>query len=227
MEAPEERSSEPPGGASRGLPFRGSRNPPQRVILATHVVLHGYGHWLMNDPRGSGSVEFRQKKFEALGPIHLGRKWKQPTRQELKEFYRKANELLQHKPFWFNSAKRQALGEAFGGVVATRGWTVWACAVMPNHAHFCIRAHRDDSVTMWSKLTQASGDVMRRFSDVPDTHPVWSQRPYKVFLHTHPDVVDRIEYIEDNPVDAGLPPQNWPFVQPFPRRQAYASRAPE
>ena len=63
----------------------------------------------------------------------------------------------------FNSAKRQALGEAFGDVVAIRGWTVWACAVMPNHAHFCIRAHRDDSVTMWSKLTHASGGVMRGF----------------------------------------------------------------
>src|SRR5690348_11982715 len=30
------RSLESPAGVSRGLPFRGSRNPPQRVIVATH-----------------------------------------------------------------------------------------------------------------------------------------------------------------------------------------------
>lgn len=73
---------------------------------------------------------------------------------------------------------------------------------------------------MWAKLTQASREAMYAFKG---NHPVWSHRPYKVFLHTHRDVVDRIGYVEDNPVDARLPPQQWPFVRPFPERERYAS----
>jgi len=49
-----------------------------RIVIGHHLILHGYGHWLPNDPRGSGSEELRQDKLAGLGPIHLGRKKSQP-----------------------------------------------------------------------------------------------------------------------------------------------------
>jgi hypothetical protein len=67
-----------------------------RVILASHLILSGYGHWLSNDPCGSGSEEIRKDELKLLGDIHLGRKRIQPSKQELREFYRRANKLLDH-----------------------------------------------------------------------------------------------------------------------------------
>jgi hypothetical protein len=62
------------------------------TVIAHHHVFHGYGHWLSNDLRGSGSTELRQEKFADLGPVHTGRKaeHEQPAREELRAFYREA-----------------------------------------------------------------------------------------------------------------------------------------
>lgn len=193
------------------------------MIIAHHLILSAYGHWLPNDPRGSGSDALREEKFEDLGPIHHGRKRVQPPRTELREFYRRAAPRLNYAPIWFDDAKRQAIADAFANVVASQRYTVWACAIHSNHAHLCVRRHRDDAVTMMKHLSDVSRDVMRRFGDVADNHPVWSQRPYKVFLKTPEDVRRCIDYIRLNPVKEGLGEQIFPFVTaydgwPHPRR---------
>src|SRR5947209_8235910 len=104
-----------PKGIDSRLPFGATSSTPftPRRVIAHHLILTGYGHWLPNDPRGSGSLEIKDEKLEALGPIHHGRKRAQPPRSELKAFYREANELLEFQPFWFDRAKRQALADAF------------------------------------------------------------------------------------------------------------------
>jgi hypothetical protein len=84
----------------------------ERIIIAHHVVIHAYGQWLGNDPRGSGSTELRQKKFEDLGPIHHGRKIIQPTREELRAFYRKAEPRLDHETIWFDQRCREVIAAA-------------------------------------------------------------------------------------------------------------------
>ena len=80
----------------------------EKIIIAHHLVWHAYGMWLSNDVRGSGSTEIRDDKFKELGPIHFGRKKDQPSREELKDFYKLANPLLNFEPIWFDPAKRQA-----------------------------------------------------------------------------------------------------------------------
>jgi REP element-mobilizing transposase RayT len=213
-------SSRPP---DRRLPFGGnvktstqSRTAPPRPrrVLAHHLILTGYGHWLPNDPRGSGSVELDQEKLADLGPIHYGRKRVQPPRKELREFYRQANELLEFRPFWFDHAKRQALADAFSQVIERR-YTVWACAICSNHAHFCIRAHRDSYEVMWQLLTDAGRKALRNFGDVDPDHPVWTRAPYEIFLFTPDQIYDRVGYINANPIKEGLAPQAWPFVHPY------------
>src|SRR5437764_1158521 len=134
----------------------------QRIIIAHHLIWTGYGHWLSNDIRGSGSTEIRQEKFEELGPIHFGRKREQPAREELREFYRKANPLLKHEPIWFDSAKRQALVDAFGQVVDALGYTVYACAHLKNHSHSVVRRHRDNHLTIWDEFAHAGREAIRK-----------------------------------------------------------------
>ncbi len=107
------------------------------------------------------------------------------------------------------------MGESIGKVAGERNYTVWACAVLKNHVHMVIRRHRDDALAMWNAIAEASGAVLREFSDVGPNHPVWSTRPYKVFLCTPDEVRQRITYVEGNPQKEGLSAQRYNFVQSY------------
>jgi REP element-mobilizing transposase RayT len=187
------------------------------MIIAHHLIWTLYGHWLANDLRGSGSLELYDEKFAPLGPIHHGRKPKhlQPRRKELREFHAKAEPLLNFPRFWIDDATRQALRDAFTRVIAERHYTVWACAILSNHAHMVIRRHRDDSLAMWRAISDASRLALRDFADVGANHPGWSSRPYKVFLRTSDEVCGRIAYVELNPQKEGLPKQRYDFVESY------------
>jgi hypothetical protein len=191
------------------------------TVIANHLVVNGYGHWLGNDPRGSGSAELRQEKFEPLGPIHFGRKKDQPSREELKAFYNEAEELLEHERLWFDERARVVIAAAFEQLARERGYTCWACAVLRNHAHLLLRIHRDSGHLMWELMAHAAKDALRREGLIPEVHPVWSNRPYVVFKMSVPQVWNGIKYIEENPEDVGLPRQVYPWVQKYdgwPRR---------
>jgi hypothetical protein len=190
------------------------RAPRRSRIIAHHLILTGYGHWLPNDIRGSGSFELEKEELEQLGPIHYGRKRVQPSKKEISQFFKKAEPLLQFDRIWFDHAKRQAVAGAFAQVIEKR-YTVWACAILKNHAHLCIRAHRDTAEMMWTLLADAARKAVRPFSDVHPDHEIWTRAPYTVFLTTPDQVYDRIGYINDNPAKGGLDPQSWPFVQPY------------
>jgi REP element-mobilizing transposase RayT len=211
----------PQRGPKPGLPLRG-RNPPtnpaRRVILASHLVIHGYGHWLSNDPRGSGSDSTRKDELKGLGDVHHGRKRLQPPRAELRAFYRKAEPLLDHPTIWFTDEMRAVISDAVARVAEERGYVIWAWSVCGNHAHGVVRSHRDRAEVIWEHLADASRDALRGAGPVPPDHPVWSHRPYKVFLYTVDDVKGRIGYVEDNPEKERLPRQHWAFVKQYPKR---------
>jgi REP element-mobilizing transposase RayT len=198
------------------LPLRGSRNPPRRVIIASHLVFTGYAHWLPNDPRGSGSEKLRKDDLKNLGDILHGRQFPQPAREEVREFHREVEPLLAHERIWFKERMRQIIARAFGDAVRIHGYTLWACAICSNHGHAVIRTHRDESEVIWSNLAMSAAIALREAKLFPENHPVWSHRPYKVFLYTPEDVLGRIDYVNLNPVKEGLPRQHWEFVQPYP-----------
>jgi REP element-mobilizing transposase RayT len=166
-----------------------------------------------------------------LGPIYHGRKPKylQPSRKELREFHKQAEPLLAYSRFWMDDAKRQAIGDALAQVIATRKYTVWACAILSNHAHLVIRRHRDDALTVWNAFADESRAKLRVFADIGPKHPVWALRPYKVFLRTPDEVRGRIAYVEHNPEKEGLQRQHFDFVQPYnnwPFHNSHAVAAP-
>jgi REP element-mobilizing transposase RayT len=199
------------------LPLRDdkSKAPVQRVILASHLIWTGYGHWLPNDPRGSGSESLRKDALAPLGPIHLGRKAVQPPRDLIKRFYRGAEEVLEHETLWFRDAMRRVIAEAIGGAIRELGYTVFAFAVCSNHVHAVVRSHRDRSEIIWSNLARAACEALRKAQLVSPAHPVWATRPYKVFLRTPEEVRGRIRYVEQNPLKEGLVRQRWDFVKRY------------
>jgi hypothetical protein len=130
--------------ASR-LPLRGSRNAPRRAILASHLVFTGYAHWLPNDLRGSGSDDVRKDELKSLGDVLPGRQSPQPPRDDVKQFFRSAEDQLEHERIWFRDLHRTSIAQAFGAAASSRGYTLWACAICSNHAHAVVRTHRDRS----------------------------------------------------------------------------------
>ena len=147
------------------------------TTIALHLVISGYGHWLPNDPRGSGSSEVKKEELKDLGEAHLGRKKKQPPKQELREFYHKAEGLLEFDILWFDERARLIIAAALEAVAKKFGYTVWACSVLRNHVHLVVRVHRDRGDIMWEHFAVATLDALREARLAPKNHPVWSNRP--------------------------------------------------
>jgi len=187
----------------------------RRRIIAHHVILTGYGHWLPNDPRGSLSPEFRNTHLEALGAIHFGRKTHQPSPQEIKSFYDEAAKVLQHPILWFEEDSRRIIGEAIGRVVRDAGLTCYACAVLADHVHVLIRTHRLAAQEMIPLVADASRDELLRRGVVADDHPVWSRNAYVKYKKTPRQVRTAIEYIEGNCAKHRIAPQAWSFVKAY------------
>ncbi len=192
-------------------------NPPRPMVIAHHLIWTLYGHWLPNDPRGSGSAAVGQEKLRALGPIHQGRKPEhfQPSRQELRAFYQQAAPLLAHQTVWLDEPARDALASTLREVIQKQSYTVWAAAVLRNHVHMVVRKHRDDALAMWDAVADASRACLRRAIGLEPDHPVWADRPYKVFLTTPERVRRCVRYVELNPEKEGLEAQRYDWVREY------------
>ena len=172
----------------------------------------GYGHWLPNDIRGSGSDEIRRDLLKELGEIHHGRKRVQPPRQQIKAFHQQAKPLLQDEVIWFDEAKRNAIGCSFGEAAKNLGYIIFACAVLRNHAHLVVKRHAHRHDVMWRSFAEAARQSLRVFAEVRSHHRVWGERPFSRFLFTPADIRSRVDYVNQNPENENLPPQRWPFV---------------
>jgi REP element-mobilizing transposase RayT len=186
------------------------------IVIAYHVVWTAYGHWLPNDPRGSGSHSIRNDVLAQLGELHFGRKKIQPAGRVVREFQEQSADLLKHAKLDFDLTALSCISTSFAETIAASRYTCYACALMPDHVHILIRKHKDSAEDMIEKRTSASRESLISANLRSPTHPVWTKGGgWKVFLE-HPDEVRRtIRYIEKNPLEIGFPPQLWPFVTPY------------
>ena len=185
------------------------------MVLAHHLILTPYGWWLPNDPRGSMSQTIRNDVVAELGVIHYGRKKVQPIRQDIRKFHETARMKLQHTLLPFANRDQKAIAEAFAITISKAGYTCYACAILPDHAHICLRKHRDLAEAMSERLLQQSKQLMQERQLRPADHPVWGGPGWKVFLDSTDDIWRTIRYIEENPVKAGLRKQSYSFVTPY------------
>jgi len=185
------------------------------MVIGHHMMLTGYGHWLPNDPRGSMSLDVYSPRLAELAQVHFGRKRRQPSLRELREFYEKAAPLLAYPVLWFDSAKRQAIAKVIGSIVGREKLTCYACAVLTNHIHLLIRRHRLKAEEMLGILKRDIRDHLRASGSVPADHPVFSA-DHRVFFKSDPQAVRNcIGYIRRNFRKHGLPVQEYPFVTPY------------
>ncbi len=121
----------------------------------------------------------------------------------------------------FNDTQIAAIAAGFAAAVAISRYCLHACAIMPDHVHVVLGHPPDVASKIIAHLKSfGTRELNRRglnpYAALPgrDGQRVWADRFRHVFL-TAADVPRCVQYVRDNPVKAGLPEQNWDFVQPW------------
>jgi REP element-mobilizing transposase RayT len=196
-----------------------------RRPIAFHVILSTYGFWLPNDPRGSWSRFIRSPVIRREGPPIMaeGRRSVAHARHDIAK--RRAAKLALRRPAVVLTGQQAvAIGQGFQERTTTSGYSVHACAIMPDHVHLVVMRHRYKVEQVIRALRQSASVALvdaGLHPFVSDRTPsgrlpsVWSRGLWKVFLFSDADIRRSIRYVEDNPVRSGLRRQCWSFVRPF------------
>jgi REP element-mobilizing transposase RayT len=195
------------------------------MVIGYHLILSTYGFWLPNDPRGSCS------RF--VGAKHLfrfGKATTVSTRRSVaaaphdRKLRRQARTSLQRPAIRFSGIQARAIARGFAFTTVRYDLPVWACSLLPDHAHWVIgRTGRSiESVAAMLKADatrQMLHEGLHPFAGVREKNgrlpSIWASGIWKVFLSTPSEVHSRIGYVERNPVKAGYRAQRWPFVTPY------------
>lgn len=186
------------------------------MVAGYHLIWTVYGYWLPNDPRGSTSKEVRVELLRDLGELHFGRKPVQPSSKKIREFQKHAQDVLKHPVLTFEDNEIALLGRIFGEIVATKDYTCYACALMPDHVHLLIRRHCDRAEDVIAHFQEATRTALIDAGKRPPTHPVWTKGPgWKTFINSQQQFRSEIKYIRRNPEKIGKPEQTWDFVEEY------------
>ena len=196
------------------------------MVHGYHVILAAYGFWLPNDPRGSWSDfvgKWELARFGQATHSQDRRGLEQLTADELQR-RDAARKTLKYPAVQFTGLQARAIGRGFAKAVQRSGYSIWACAILPEHTHLVIARHGFKVENIANLL---KGDATRAVS-TESLHPLaqyaapgerpprmWAEHQWKVFLDSEEAIENAITYVNDNPTKEGRPAQNWPFVVPF------------
>ncbi|MCH7752798.1 MAG: hypothetical protein IH898_11665 [Planctomycetes bacterium] len=126
-------------------------------MLGTHLIFTAYGFWLPNDPRGSGSTHVRahhlyERGGDATAVTTTRSVAKRPHDRALRL---ETKEALARPPVVFTGIQARAIGTGFATIVAKLQLTVHACAILPEHVHAVVAAHRLDGDAITEALKRA------------------------------------------------------------------------
>ena len=192
-------------------------------MRAFHAIFSAYGFWLPNDPRGSWSTWVGAWELFRYG----GNATKVATTQSVaarshdRSLRQQTKHHLKYPPVIFTGLQARAIGQGFTLAVQKSGYQILACAILPDHVHAVIAAHRN-------KPTQIVGHLKREATlqlVAQGLHPFqhlyepgksipscWAEKCWKVYLDTQADVECAIRYVVDNPMKEGKPRQHWSCV---------------
>lgn len=192
-------------------------------MRAFHAIFSAYGFWLPNDPRGSwstwvGAWELfryggKATKIETTRSV-AARQHDRARRQETKRH-------LKYAPVIFTGVQARAVGQGFSVAVQKAGYQILACAILPDHVHVVVAAHRNKPAMVVGHLKREATLQLVAHELHPFTHlyeagrslpSCWAEKCWKVYLDTLADVDRAIRYVEENPLKEGKPRQHWSCV---------------
>lgn len=195
------------------------------MIHGYHVILGAYGYWLPNDPRGSWSGIVG--KWELL---QYGRATKRLERTELRDLTveermsrNAARNALKYPPVRFTGLQARAIARGFARACNKNNYTVWSCAILPEHTHLVIARHSYKVEQVINLLKGAATreligqgiHPLARFAKSKRPPAMWAAHEWKVFLDSEMAIEQAVYYVEQNPIEEDKPPQRWSFVTPF------------
>lgn len=198
------------------------------MVLGYHLIISAYGFWLPNDPRGSWSTIVRNPNLREFGEATKVETHRSVAgRPHNRERRFAAKRALAHPPVQFNGIQARAVARGFGTYIEKSGITVWACAVMPDHAHVVMARHHYDVEIMGNLMKGEATKQLNREGVHPFAGLVgvrgrvptcFGRKWWVVYNDSEEDLNRSIESVEKNPIKAGYKTQRWPFVVPYPRR---------
>ena len=196
------------------------------MIHGYHLILPAYGFWLPNDPRGSWSDFVGHWELACFGKAtHTldRRDLSELTSVELQQ-RDEARKALKYPPVQFTGLQAVSIGAGFADTVTRGRFSIWACAILPEHTHVVVARHRY-SIEQTSNLLKGNAT---RFILKDNRHPLaafakpgerpprmWAERQWKVYLDSEQAIDNAIAYVNENPIKEGKPAQHWKFVTPF------------
>jgi len=135
-----------------------------------------------------------------------------------------AQRELKYPPVTLTGMQANSIGDGFADTAHKNNYTVWACAVLPQHVHLVLARHIYKVEQMATLLK--GGATKRIVSDgrhplqahrhTDGTYPkMWAEKRWKVFLDSEEQIETAIRYVEENPDQEEKPRQHWKFVTPF------------
>ncbi len=193
--------------------------------IAFHCIFGTYGSWLPNDPRGSRSTLVWANRLRPFGRATFTEEISSVARvPHDKALWEAAKRALLDPPVVFDGLQAWSVGQGFRKQVATSGYVIHACAILPCHTHMVIARHHYSIKQVRRLLKQAAtarllADGRHPFVDMRDENgelpSAWSENGWDVHLDTEEEVAEAIAYVEDNPSKEGKPRQKWSFVTSF------------
>ena len=195
------------------------------MIHAYHLIIGAFGYWLPNDPRGSWSEAVR--KWELL---QYGQAIKTLDRRSLSELTSEeliareaARSALAYPPVRFTGEQARAVARGFAKVAQRNNYSIWACAILPEHTHLVIARHRYRIEQVVNLLKGAATrqliaegiHPLNGFTKNGRRPPMWAVHEWKVYLDSEAAIEAAIRYVDENPMREGKPGQRWAFVKPF------------
>jgi putative transposase len=111
----------------------------------------------------------------------------------------------------FAPGERDILVEIVGGLRETGAFWLFGYVVMPTHLHLLLKPHGLGLSGLMDELKGLTGKRILRERQIRG--PLWQPRYFDNIIRRVRDFWQKLEYIHNNPVAAGLvaSPQAWPW----------------
>ena len=196
------------------------------MVHAYHLILPMYGFWLPNDPRGSWSDFVRCWELARFGKstLSIDRKTFDELTEDEVRSRDAAKKKLNFPAISLSGIQALGIGTGFATKIALSNYTVWACAILPEHTHLVVARHSYKVETIANmlkgsatrELKESNNHPLAKFKDAKGkTPPMWAARQWKAYLDNESAIDEAINYVEMNPEKEGKPRQTWSFVTPF------------
>ncbi len=197
------------------------------MLLGYHFIFSAYGFWLPNDPRGSWSEAVRQFELLRFGPAtKVSTTRSVAGKQHDRQLRMSAKQALRYPPVEFTGQQAVLIARGFGVAKGQHDYEINALAILPDHVHLVMRVHQSiqpDQISSHLKakataeLSAQGQHPLASYASAAGRIPSpWARNFWCVFIFDEEHYAQAIRYVEQNPVKAGLKPQRWSIVTPYP-----------